>query len=115
MWKKLVNIPNILIERGFLLRFPTEYPFENEVVMMVSGYPDDGHRLSGVSLITITGYKAGINAFVVFPKEVRSFGSLTSDWLIKNWTKWVCPDGDVNDVWVREPLQVSEIFTAEPQ
>ena len=104
MWQKLVDVPDLVVQRGYVLKFPASYPFEDLVAMKVSGYPDNGKRLAAVSLITITDYNSGVNAYVLFPREVHAPGALTGDWLIKNWSKWVCHDGNVNDVWVREPL-----------
>jgi len=107
MWKKLIDVPDLIVQRGYVLKFPAKYPFEDFVVMMVSGYPEGGNSLAAISLITITGYKAGINPYVLFPQEVHPYGTLTGDWLIKNWSKWVWPEGDVNDVWVKEALDAS--------
>ena len=59
-------------------------------------------------LITISGYKAGINMYVLFPEEANPDG-LSTEWLIKNWTKWVWPEGDVNSVLVRHALTYDEI------
>lgn len=107
MWKKLTDFPESALERGYLLKFPAKYPFEDYVVMMVCGYPEDGKHLSAAGLITISGYKAGVNPYVVFPDTVCKV--LTKNWLIENWNKWVWPEGNVNDVWVREPLDALEI------
>jgi len=109
MWERLINKTELILQRGYLLRFPASNPFEEQVVMMVSGYPESGQRLGATSLITITGYCAGINAYVVFPEEVQSFSNLSATWLIANWNKWVWPEGDVNDVFVREPLNAIEL------
>lgn len=109
MWKRLIDMPDLVLQRGFLLKFPAQYPFEGSVVMMVSGYPDEGNRLGSASLMTITGYNAGVNPYVLFPPEVREFGALNARWLIDNWNKWVWPEGNVNDVLVRESLTAAEL------
>lgn len=107
MWKKLIDFPELKLERGYLIKFPAKYPFEDFVVMMVCGYPENGKSLSAAGLITITGYNSGINSFVVFPDEVCN--KLSNRWLIENWNKWIFPEGGVKDVLVREPLQASEL------
>ncbi|KAK45804.1 hypothetical protein BG58_15490 [Caballeronia jiangsuensis] len=93
------------IERGSLLRFAAGYPFEDRVVMMVCEAPDQSGQLG---LIAISGYKAGINCYVVFPSEA-STDCLSARWLIENWQHWVWPDGDVNDVEVCAPLEALDI------
>ena len=46
--------------------------------------------------------------YVLFPEEANPDG-LSTEWLIKNWTKWVWPEGDVNSVLVRHALTYDEI------
>lgn len=109
-WIKLVDCEETEFWRGMLLCFSASYPFEDKVVMMLSQ-----HRMGEepFDLVTITGHKSGINPYVVFPKESQISSdklALSKEWLIQNWTKWVWPDGDVNDVWVSDSLEVSEVF-----
>lgn len=112
MWKKLVGIKEESLFRGTLLKFPGKYPFEDEVVMMLCEYRGGGDELP-FCLVTLTGHKAGINPVQAFPTECNNNNSkaiaFSTDWLISNWNKWVLPDGDVNDVLVREPLKASEL------
>ncbi|MBN3755508.1 hypothetical protein G3N95_21370 [Paraburkholderia sp. Tr-20389] len=93
------------IERGSLLRFAAGYPFEEYVVMMVCEAPDKSGRLG---LIAISGYKAGINCYVVFPEEA-SPSQLSTRWLIDNWHNGVWPGGDLSNVEFRAPLEAHQI------
>jgi hypothetical protein len=109
IWKKIVSKQESSIFRGTLLKFPASYPFESEVVMMLCELRI-GDRQYG--LVTITGYNAGINPFVAFPNECmlddKSI-AFSRDWLIQNWTKWVWPEGDINDVLFCERLDVHDL------
>jgi hypothetical protein len=107
-WEKLISCDFKYLQRGYLLKFPASEPFEETVIMMVCGYPDDGNRLSAAGLMTITGFCAGINAYVVFPSSVISSG-ISREWLIKNWNMWVWPDGKIDDVLVRTELMASDL------
>lgn len=109
-WTKLTEANQSLLRRGSLLKFPASYPFESEVVMMMCGHPDEGRRLFSIALITITGYCSGINPYVVFPSEALSGETgVSKEWLISNWKKWVWPDGNVEDVWIRKELSATEL------
>jgi hypothetical protein len=66
-WEKLVDTKKDSLRRGALIKFPASHPFEGMVVMMV--WQEFGKALP-MGLITITGYKAGINPYVTFPVEV---------------------------------------------
>jgi len=109
-WKKLSELPIEGLDRGTLIAFSASYPFEERVVMMLSE-----HRMGSESfdLLTITGYKAGVNPYVVLPDEclLSSDVRLVSvEWLVTNWTRWVWPEGDPNNVWVRPSLDATEIW-----
>ncbi|SEJ87640.1 Imm45 family immunity protein [Paraburkholderia diazotrophica] len=104
-WKKLVDRSESELQRGTLLRFPAGHPFEGNVVMMVCESPDK----SGLGLITITGYKAGINCYVGFPKEAGT-ATLSVEWIVNNWRLWVWPDGDVDHAEYRNALEADEII-----
>lgn len=103
-WKKLVELTANSFSRGTLIKFPAEYPFEKEVIMMISESPDG----KGLCLITITGYKAGINCYQKFP-ELDIQVEIKATWLLDNWNKWVWPEGDVNDVWIHDTLQANDL------
>ena len=106
-WQKLVDYSCPSLSRGGILKFPASYPFEGEVAMMICeglGSPNSS------CLITLTGYKAGINCYQMFPDEcTNDEGFLDVKWLIKNWNKWVWPEGNVNEVMVCEGLDVSDL------
>lgn len=104
-WKKLIESTDPELKRGMLLRFAAGQSFESHVVMMVCEDPDKSDRLG---LITISGYKAGINCYVVFPKEASPY-QVSTRWLIDNWQLWVWPDGDVTEVEIRESLNALDI------
>jgi hypothetical protein len=104
-WINLLDSNMDYLPRGILLKFTVQDPFEDEVVMMVcEGYANAFRK----GLMRITGFKAGINAYVFFPEEVTTNG-LSRQWLIDNWTKWVCPEGDVGKVLIREYLNAKEL------
>lgn len=105
IWSKLVEYNFEMLERGTILKFPASFPFEPEVVMMVSeGYSNSEERC----LITITGFKAGINAYVTFPSEKTKNG-LNRQWLIDNWQNWVWPECDVSEVLVCAQLSYLDL------
>lgn len=103
-WNKLVDLKESSFSRGTLIKFSAKYPFENKVVMMLSEAPDK----QGLCLITVTGYKAGINCYQKFP-NLESNIEISAAWLIKNWNNWVWPEGDVNEVFVHENLQADDL------
>lgn len=97
-WLKLSEVKAASISRGSLIKFTASYPFESEVVMMVCEAP---HTRSSFGLITITGYKAGINCYVVFPDSARSDDAMIpAQWLYDNWRHWVWPESSPDDVWI---------------
>ena len=78
-WLKLSEVKAAVISRGTLIKFTASYPFESKVVMMVCEAP---HTRSSFGLITITGYKAGINCYVVLPDSARSEdATISTQWL----------------------------------
>ncbi|WP_111886117.1 MULTISPECIES: Imm45 family immunity protein [unclassified Acinetobacter] len=99
-WSKLIDFDEQFLQRGYLLKFKAHYPFEDEVIMMLAEAPDK----DGLALITISGYKAGINCYQKLPVS-----EITKDWLISNWTKWVWPESKLEDVFVRSQLNYEEI------
>ena len=97
-WLKLSEVKAAVISRGTLIKFTASYPFESKVVMMVCEAP---HTRSSFGLITITGYKAGINCYVVLPDSARSEdATISTQWLYDNWQHWVWPESSPDDVWI---------------
>lgn len=103
-WKKLIDISNDDISRGSLLKFNSEYPFEQQVVMMFCEVPND---LGKFGLITITGSKAGINPYFIFPDEVVDENKI-KDWLVDNWYNFSL-NHDVENAMVRNVLNYTEM------
>lgn len=103
-WKKLTDITNNDITCGALLKFSSEYPFEEKVIMMFCEVPNE---LGKFGLIAITGHKAGINPYFVFADDVVESG-LIKDWLIKNWQNFALND-DIQNVFVRNYLTADEL------
>jgi hypothetical protein len=109
-WKKLVDEESLTLQRGWLLKFTASHSSDAEVIMMVCGHPDHGNRLIPSALISITGYNAGINPYVEFPLEAYSPGpGISKTWLIDNWCKWVCPQGDPREALVRAEINANDI------
>lgn len=63
---------------------------------------------SGLCLITVTGYKAGINCYPKFPESELNL-DIPADLLIQNWNKWVWPEGNVDDVLIHEALKPRDL------
>lgn len=103
-WKKLIDISNDDITRGSLLKFHSEHPFEKQVVMMFCEVPPD---LGKFGLITITGSKAGINPYFVFPDDVVDENKI-KDWLIDNWYDFSL-NHDVEQAMFKKHLSFTEI------
>jgi Immunity protein 45 len=104
-WKKLTESSDFVLKRGTLIRFSAGQPFESRVVMMICEAPGKTGQLG---LMAVTGYKSGINCYVVFPEQPTS-DCISNQWLIDNWQLWVWPGGDVNEVEVRDSLDAMEI------
>lgn len=99
-WSKLIDFKEQYLQRGYLLKFKAHYPFEDQVIMMLTEAPNK----DGLCLITISGHKAGINCYQKLPVS-----EVTTDWLIRNWTTWIWPESTLDDVFVRSQLLYSEI------
>lgn len=106
MWEKLQASSEGELRRGTLIKFSAKLPFEENVIMMICDVPIR-ERTKG--LITVTGYKAGINPFVAFPKEADCEAGVSRKWLQENWCKWVYEESDLNDVYIRGELGADEL------
>ncbi len=86
--------------RGTILRFKGQYPFEEIVDFMLICYPSCE---SGFALTCISGYCAG-NLELCLPEEaVNDFNSsISTQWVIDNWNKWIYDGCTINDVWFIE-------------
>ncbi len=95
---KLVDYPNEIIYRGMVLRCKGKYPFEGIVDFLVC----ETSNSNPYKLITISGYKAGLQ-YCVFPKESVPEGhqvGLDTNWLVSNWMKWGYFDCPVEEVCI---------------
>jgi hypothetical protein len=91
------------LERGRLLECPFGHPFEGTVYMMVT-------RIDGrLGFMAITGYKAGIRAWWVPPRDAGSYAGLDPRWLDANPTDWLFGGARLDGVFVRDPLTPDEI------
>lgn len=102
--KKLIELENKSISRGMVFRLPAQWPYESFVDFMVIDFIDSH------GFIVSSGYKAGL-ILVQLPEESNSteFVGIDTKWLIDNWASWVYPECDVNDVFVIERYDSSEI------
>lgn len=103
-WKRLIDVSNDDIMRGSLLKFNSDYPFEQEVVMMFCEVPSG---LGKFGLITITGNKAGINPYFIFPDDIVNENKI-KDWLVYNWYDFSL-NHDVEKAMLRTNLSYTEI------
>lgn len=97
---KLIDYKDCELYRGTIFRFKGKYPFESIVDFMLMTYPNSD---SGLALVCISGYCAG-NVEVVLPAEARSANSLSvsTQWMVENWNRWVYLDCAVDEVFVLE-------------
>lgn len=102
-WKKISELQDEWIQRGCVLRVPRT--MENDPDWYPDPFTDflvfDANRSYG--LMVLSGSKAGLTR-IVFPADSSLPGSvgLSSEWLRKNWTKWVYPNGQFEDVLIRK-------------
>ena len=98
---KLKDFEEPYITKGSILRFYTMgFQVEKNVDFMVF-YPSESN--CGLGLITITGFNAG-DILVKLPAESIHSNqyTLSTEWLIKNWNKWICEKCNVNNVYIIE-------------
>jgi hypothetical protein len=91
------------LERGRLLECPFGYPFEGTVYAMVTEVD------TRLGFMAITGYKAGIRAFWVPPRDAGTDAGLDPRWLVANATDWLFGGARLDGVFVRDPLTPAEI------
>lgn len=95
-WQKLVSLKARSIIRGAVFRFPSKWPYEEIVDLMVLRLPEDATLHS---LIVTSGHKAG-RLLVRLPLEAELAGvnALSRQWIVDNWAKWIYPECDVAEV-----------------
>ncbi len=97
-WLKLADNKEVILRRGSLVRFRSSFPFEDVVIMMICESPGSSLKKG---LMTISGFKAGINCYSVFPDAAYTpEGSLITEKIYDNWQNWVWPEGSPDDVWI---------------
>lgn len=97
-WIRLSENRDIRLRRGSLIRFSASYPFEDEVVMM---FCDSPRREKAIGLITISGYKAGFNCYLLFPDEATNPDvSINAGLIYDNWATWVWPEWSPDTAWI---------------
>lgn len=97
-WTPLTHYPNENLERGLFLKFSAPTLPEKKIITMICEEMNTSGL--GKALITVSGYKAGISYFVVFPINELDNGNLKKKWLIDNWQKWVYADCTAEEVYV---------------
>jgi hypothetical protein len=78
-----------------------------EKQQLIREYLEKAGARGGLTEAEISALGIVYAAYVVFPESPD--GSLQRTWLVENWNKWVWPAGDVNDAFVRRPLDASEL------
>ncbi|EKO3629269.1 Imm45 family immunity protein [Vibrio metschnikovii] len=97
---KLVEYRSDSVSRGTVFRFPAMWPYENYLDLLVVSMPDDD---SEYGLVISTGHKAGL-ILVRLPKESEHGDkrAIKTKWLLDNWSKWIYPECDVDNVFILE-------------
>ncbi|MFU2316566.1 Imm45 family immunity protein [Rahnella sp. PCH160] len=95
---RLTNYKSKVISRGSVFRFPSVWPYEKFVDLLVVSMPDED---SEHALVVSTGHKAGL-ILVRLPRECESTSSrsIRYQWVLENWGKWIYPDCNVEDVFI---------------
>lgn len=94
---KLVDYKNKSIKRGTVFRLPAVWPYEEWVDFMVI----DLFETHG--LVVSSGHKAGL-ILISLPIESASIEgrALSTEWVVNNWSKWIYPECNVEDVHILE-------------
>lgn len=96
---KLIDLKDEKIGRGAIFRLIGEWPYEDIVDFMLF---DAVGQDAAFGLITVTGYKAGLQCNNL-PDECLLEGTrmLSTKWIINNWEKWIYPECPVEEVYYR--------------
>lgn len=97
---RLIDYQKIFIARGTVFRLPATWPYEEWVDFMLFETQDDEKPYG---LIVSSGFKAGL-FLVKLPIESMSDEGpgLNTHWVINNWSKWIYPECNVEDVHILE-------------
>lgn len=98
-WIKLLEWEDDTIWEGFVIRAYLSYLCEFADLLVFSPNKEG----CGQGLVYVTGYHAG-QVYLILPDESRPTGTraLSKDWLIKNWTKYIDENGDIEKVYLME-------------
>lgn len=101
---KLIDYKEIFISRGMIFRLPACWPYEEVVDFMVVEFAETH------GLVVSSGYKAGL-ILIKLPQEshLKEMRALSTEWIIDNWTKWIYPECDVNDVYLLDGYIATEL------
>lgn len=110
-WTKLIDYKEERVWLGSIFWFPADYPFEGQVVMML--HLSDWDSMM-IRLITITEHSAGAFCFSIFPPHadyVIENGNIgiSTKWIIDNWNYYLFEETNVNQIWIKESLEVDDI------
>ncbi len=98
--ERLVDCKAPALPRGTVFRFNGSYPYEHSVdFMLVLDQSWD----RPLAIMVATGYSAG-HIVAYLPVECLSAGTLmlSTEWLLANWSKWICPECPIEDVYYLE-------------
>lgn len=97
---KLIDYQSDSLSRGVVLRFPATWPYEDLVDALLISLPNGDTEYT---LVVATGHKAGL-VLIHLPKESghQQSRSISKQWLINNWSKWIYPECRVEDVYILE-------------
>lgn len=113
-WFRLIDLdPLSSIGRGSLLQFFDESWRAEQVILMIC--ETFGNSDFPYSLVRLTGSKSGICPMQLLPSpSSEKAAGLNVGWLIDNWDKWIWPDSNINDVWIRFDSLLPEEFMIFP-
>ena len=98
-WTKLEHLKDDQpLFRGTLFRYRRPTPREEILDYMLL----ETHEESGFGLVRDCGYGAG-HVLVILPAEAKAQGkivAISSDWLRRNWQKWVDSNSAADHIWV---------------
>lgn len=94
---KLIDYKNKSIKRGTVFRLPAVWPYEEWVDFMVI----DLFETHG--LVVSSGHKAGLILISIPIESASTEGrALSTEWVVNNWSKWIYPECNVEDVHILE-------------
>lgn len=95
---RLIDYKKTAISRGAIFRLPAVWPYEEWVDFMLFETQDDDRPYG---LIVSSGYKAGLFLVNLPAESISDEGhGLSTEWVITNWTKWIYPECNVEDVHI---------------